>query len=410
MAGTIRTDVRVIIGFAESFSAPEVAWSLVSCGFEVLSFARRGSRAALRVSRYATVFDLTPPEDDAQAAVRDLQAELELLGRDQNVKLILLPLDDASVWMCAQLPAGERLAVIGPGPAKVDFALDKNSQIAAARECGFRVPETLLTHAGDGVDFPKLRYPIIVKPARAISFSSGKLGRDRFHACVNETELHSALQTYAPGTPLLLQEYIAGTGEGLFGLAAQDGVCAWSAHRRIRMMNPHGSGASACVSITPNADDLAAGTRLISQVAWRGLFMVELLRDAAGKTWFVEFNGRVWGSTALARRCGLEYPAWAVLDAIGEGQAVPKKPSIHPGVICRHAGREAAHGLFVLRGARSRSAVKWPSRWKTLKELLMFRTSDHWYNWKREDWRVFVADFVVTLRGVIIKKRHKQQT
>jgi predicted ATP-grasp superfamily ATP-dependent carboligase len=266
----------------------------------------------------------------------------------------------------------------------------------------------LLARAGDAVDSPKLRFPIIVKPALGVSLNNGKLGRDRFFLCPNETELYSALRTYTPGTPLLLQEYVTGTGEGLFGLATKDGVSAWSAHRRIRMMNPRGSGASACMSVTPEADDVAAGTRLIAHAGWRGLFMVELLRDADRRTWFVEFNGRVWGSMALARRCGQEYPAWAVLDALGETQTIPQKPSILPGVVCRHAGREAVHALFVFRGARPRNTLKWPSRWKTLRELLTFRTSEHWYNWKRDDWRVFLEDFVATLSGVLLRKRRKQ--
>ena len=45
--------------------------------------------------------------------------------------------------------------------------------------------------------------------------------------------------------------------------------------------------------------------------------MIELLRDRDGVAWFMELNGRTWGSLALARRLGLEYPAWAALDALG---------------------------------------------------------------------------------------------
>jgi hypothetical protein len=399
--------VRVVVGFAETFSAPEVAWSLIGSGFSVAAFARRGSRAALRVSRCASVFDLTPPEDDAQASVKDLQEKLQLLRRSENSPLVLLPLDDASVWICGQVAPEDGLIVAGPGPDKTDFALDKHRQIQVARESGFRVPETLLVPAGDALGSVKLRFPVIAKPARAIFLRGGKLGRERFHWCRSEADLSSALRTCLPGTPMLIQEHVEGIGEGLFGLAGKAGVLAWSAHRRIRMMNPLGSGASACMSITPDLEDVAAASRLIDLSSWEGLFMVELLRDAAGKTWFVEFNGRVWGSTALARRCGLEYPAWAVLDAIGQADGIPQRVSAPSGIVCRHAGREALHALFVLRGPRSQTPGRWPSRWNTLRKLMTLRRSEYWYNWKREDWRVFIRDFAATLAEVLFRKSRK---
>lgn len=76
------------------------------------------------------------------------------------------------------------------------------------------------------------------------------------------------------------------------------------------MMNPHGSGSSACVSF-PVAEDLKlAIERFTRATGWLGIFMIEFLRDQSGIPWFVELNGRSWGSMALSRRQGLEYPAW----------------------------------------------------------------------------------------------------
>jgi hypothetical protein len=63
------------------------------------------------------------------------------------------------------------------------------------------------------------------------------------------------------------------------------------------------------------------------------------------------------------------------------------------------------HALFVLRGPRSQTAGRWPSRWRTLKDLLTFRASDGWYNWRRDDWRVFLKDFIAAIAEVVLKKR-----
>ena len=51
---------------------------------------------------------------------------------------------------------------------------------------------------------------------------------------------------------------------------------------------------------------------MLSHTQWRGMFMLEFLRAKDGTAWFMELNGRPWGSMALARRSGLEYPAWAL--------------------------------------------------------------------------------------------------
>jgi hypothetical protein len=390
-------NVQVVIGFAEAFSAPEVVWSLKGCGFSVVAFGRKGSCAALRSSRYASVFDVTPPEQNAASAVQEVLQRVKELLQPGNTQVVLLPLDDAGLWICGELPRNERLITIGGGKAEVGFALDKQQQIQMAREAGFRVPETLTILGHEGVKARGLKFPTFVKPARPMSCRDGRLVKPRFHICSNEAELDSAIRSCRPGEPMLAQQYVAGVGEGLFGLATPRGVLAWSGHRRIRMMNPLGSGASACRSLSPDNRDIAAARTLIERVGWRGPFMIELLRDAEGRIWFMEFNGRVWGSTALARRCGFEYPAWAISEAIGVGSNAPLAFQAGPEVVCRHAGRELMHALFVMRGARGRRTASWPSRWRTLSDLLRFRKAEYWYNWRRDEWRVFVKDFVATI-------------
>jgi hypothetical protein len=391
-----------IVGFAESFSSPEVAWSLADSGFRVLAFARRGSRAALRVSRYATVFDVTPPEQDAAATIRELTTELERLLASTDTRAGLLPLDDAALWICAQLKPHQQLAIVGPDD--VEIALRKDLQIAVAREAGFRVLDTIVVESKHQLGSAPPNFPVIIKPARAISFRDGRLVKGRFHICYTLSDFDSAVREFMDNEPFLIQQYISGSGEGLFGLADRCGVSSWSSHRRIRMMNPLGSGASACISVSPEPDEIAAGTRFIERILWRGPFMLELMRDGKGKTWFMEFNGRVWGSSALARRCGFEYPAWGVLRALDQDRVVPPTMQARLGVVCRHAGREVLHGMFVVRGPRSKNQTEWPSRWDTLKKLLRLRRSEFWYNWRRDDWRVFTKDFLTTIADVVFKK------
>lgn len=390
----------VIIGFSEALSAPEVAWSLLDAGFEVISFARRGRRAALRHSVDITVHDITPPEEDCAATVADLEKLLSGFGAS-NRAVLCFPLDDASIWLCNELKSASGWRLIGPQGADISLALNKRVQVEAAQSAGLKVPATTIATTPDQVLARSGDLPLILRPADAILFRQGQLHKGRNWICATEAELRQTVSEWAGAMPLLVQPFVDGVGEGVFGFATESGILGWSAHRRLRMMNPHGSGSSACVSQpVPNAVQHGI-EELIKQTGWRGLFMVELLCDRAGEHWFVEFNGRPWGSMALACDQGLAYPAWAATHVLHPNKpiAVPA-PDSRP-LTCRNVGREMMHFVFVLRGPKSKALSHWPSVWRTVLDLLRVTRRDSLYNWRRGDLRVFFWDVWYTLRSYL---------
>jgi hypothetical protein len=400
----------VLVGFAEAMSAPETVWSLVDAGFRVVAFARKGRASALRHSRHVVCHEICAPEANLQEALSDLHSLMNSLSAHatNDTQLILFPLDDKAVSLCSKMHVENPWLKAGPEGGSADLALDKNLQVEAARAAGFNVPKTVLAHTAQdlfdfGADEP---YPIILKSCYCVPEYQGRVYSCRKWICANRIELERAIAEWGERVPLLAQTFIAGVGEGVFGLAAPDGVRAWSGHHRVRMMNPQGSGSSACASQPVSQDIRSKSEVLIAKTGWRGLFMIELLRDDSGKVWFVELNGRPWGSMALCRRQGLEYPAWHVELAMNArsraGLSVPSGPEI----ICRHAGREFMHVLFVLKGAKSKALIKWPSFWRTISDVLHFHRNDGLYNWRRDDAKVFLADFYYTIHDNIFKSRN----
>ena len=399
----------VLVGFAEALSAPEVVWSLVDDGFNVIAFARRGRPSPLRYSRHVVCHEICAPESDLQAAISDLHSLLVSLGAQADgTQRLLLPLDDKAVYLCSRVQLEGSWSLVGPHNGNADLALNKYLQTEAARNAGFSVPNTLLARTANDIFDSSFAesFPIILRPAECVPIYQGRAYTCRHWVCANLGELRSAVAQWAERVPLLAQPFIAGTGEGIFGLAAPDGIRAWSAHRRLRMMNPQGSGSSACVS-QPVPQDLKPKVEaLIAKTGWRGLFMIELLRDHSGNSWFVELNGRSWGSMALSRRQGLEYPAWHVRLAMDQQSRVGMKLSPTAGLVCRNVGRELMHILFVLRGARSKGLTSWPSFWKTLGGVIRVRKGDAFYNWRRDDRKVFIADCYYTMHDNLFKARN----
>ena len=408
---------KVLVGFAEAISAPEVVWSLADAGFEVFAFGRRGRRSALRHSRYVKVMDVTAPEADAEATVREVSALATSLFHSSHGRAVLFPLDDAAVWLCDRVSnAAEHgvrgalvgkdsgFALAGPSGEQASIALDKIAQIEIAHRSGFNVLPTRVARTKDEVLRGDNCFPLVLKPSQAVACGEGRVRKGRSWICGNRKELERAVHVWTEEVPLLIQPYVVGTGEGVFGLSRVGGVDALSGHRRIRMMNPHGSGSSACASKLIPMQLAAAAERFVQISNWHGLFMIEMLRDSEGTAWFMELNGRPWGSLALARGQGLEYPAWNVQLALDPCWKLLYRPHLQSDLVCRHLGRELMHLLFVLRGPRSTAITQWPTVWKAFLDLLNLSGNQVFYNWRRDDKQVFVADCLNTLLDNLIKK------
>lgn len=381
----------VLIGFGESYAAIEAAWSLQHAGMNVVVFSRNGSRPPVRLARGIAVHHIPSPEVDAHRSTAALFALIDELLPDA-----ILPLDDASLWMSRRIPLEEPV-VVAPDQPGIDFALDKAAQIAAAAAEGLTVPSTtVFAHISEAHSDS---WPVIVKPADAVGLAGNKLVRAHGRICADPAELLAASRNIGSGR-VLVQDFVAGRGEGLLGYAGANGPVFWSAHRRIRMVNPHGSASSACRSLPVDPLLQAPVERMLRRLNWRGLFMAEFLRDESGTAWFMELNGRAWGSLALARRRGFEYPAWAVQDALGLPR-FPRPPAIARAATARHIGREIAHMAFVLRGPQTRAPARWPGIGETLRDLVTIRPTDHIYNWDPRQPRVLASDTLHTLTALI---------
>jgi predicted ATP-grasp superfamily ATP-dependent carboligase len=396
-----------LVGFAEALSAPEVAWSLVDAGFEVFAFARKGRDSALRHSRFVKTREITPPETNAHNAAQDLRSVLSEVKGAAGPHVVV-PLDDSAVWLCSRGELPIDCVSTGPRAAGVDIALNKSSQVVLAEKAGFSVPPTTRIATVERLLREVTVFPVILKPANAIGLTENRLAKGRNWICANHEELRKVAEQWRGQYDLLMQPWIMGQGEGIFGLATRRGTEWLSAHRRLRMMNPHGSGSSACISQPVPQKLIPSIERFVKESGWSGLFMVELLRDHSGTAWFVEFNGRPWGSMALSRRQGLEYPAWAAHLALDPAWEFKGPAPATGGLVCRNVARELLHLLFVLRGRQSAAMKEWPSFWRSTASILSMSPRDCLYNFRRDDINVFLTDCYCTIREQLFKSRRQK--
>lgn len=380
---------RVLIGFAESLAAIEVAASLHDSGYEVFLFAREGALTALSRGLFADHLDrIIAPEDDIEASLVELKVFWNSIGRPA-----IFPLDDISLWLVnslgLQIP---ELAIIGARGLLADLALDKSKQIDVARSAGFAVLETRPGDCISNMKFPR--------------FAKGALAAERFHGRIVRTggrRVASAadLQEFviaAGSSPVISQPCVEGVGEGVFGIAQSGRLLIASGHRRVRMMNPKGSGSSACVSRGLQEDEIDRTRKFLEACRWDGLFMLEFLRDSSGVSWFMELNGRPWGSMALARAQGFDYPKWAAdLTLLDVEPVLPPPPEFaSKNIESRHLGRELIHIAHLLRprrgiGERNHSLLA------SLTGMFLPKRPVRFYNLRSAGWGVFLRDTVYSL-------------
>ena len=378
----MRTGARsVLIGFGDALAAPEVAASLLDAGYHVASFIRRGQPVALKRLKGVELLEVTAPETDLDACV----AEIAALAASRDVTM---PLNDPAILVCDRALGSDGL-MAGPRGSQARLALDKRLQLRAAEQAGLFVPEWFEIFPGERVP-REWGAKVVVKPALAVDVRDGRIRRPSPRVISGQNELDAAWSRWGDATALILQRWTAGVGAGVFGLADDAaGIHHLSAHRRVRMMNPSGSGSSACISTPPPAELMGPIERFLGDAGWNGLFMVELL-SSGDDWWFMELNGRPWGSLALSRRLGYEYPAWAVARVLDGNAALPEPP-VYRKMLCRNLGRELVHLSFVLRGPRT-AAEQWPGRASTLRDLARHPRGTTWYNNGPGLRRVFLYD------------------
>lgn len=294
------------------------------------------------VSRSVTRWHRIPaPEDglakfgEALAAVAS-EAEYEVVfpARDADVF-------GTSIAREAVMP----MRVPYPAHEQVIAAFDKLNLGEAAERVGIAVPATLngrlpATNGGGTVVKAKLH------PALDRAGSSARMevlvARDDAEAEDRMRELH------AVGRQPLIQEYVNGELMSLTLLLDRDGQVIARAQQVAERTYPRRAGVDARSRTVPIDEGLAAKTTaLLTDLGWFGLAHLEFLVPEDRQPRLIDFNGRIYGSLALAVAAGVNFPAlWARL-ATGR----PAEP-------CRDAAPGIRYQWFAgdLRGALTEPA------------------------------------------------------
>jgi predicted ATP-grasp superfamily ATP-dependent carboligase len=230
---------------------------------------------------------------------------LEIIN-EKKIDLII-PCNEKSVEFFAKNSETFKIPVVVPNLASFEICQDKLKTIQFAENLGVRVPKTLIFENLEElkkniakIDF----FPLVLKPRK----SSGSRGI----VYINNKEdlLKSLNPEYIEKYSFpLIQEYIPNGGKAVgasflyYNGEEVFGFC----HQRIREYPPSGGPSTLAISVYNN-NVLSIGRKLLNNLNWSGLAMVEFKEDPRNSELvLMEINPRMWGTIGLALFAGKNF-------------------------------------------------------------------------------------------------------
>lgn len=195
---------------------------------------------------------------------------------------------------------------------KVMALADKHQLLLQAKASGVPTPDFQLFSNAAAIRPESFSYPCVVKPCLSRIFTDQHWLSTTVRILKSAADWEDVLSKdqYLQQFPFMVQEFIPGSGAGIFVLYNNGHPVTFFAHKRLREKPPQGgvSVLSESVEIDPVLKGYAE--QLLNHVGWHGVAMVEFRITPDGKPYLMEVNTRFWGSLQLAIDSGVDFPRW----------------------------------------------------------------------------------------------------
>lgn len=203
---------------------------------------------------------------------------------------------------------------------------DKWRLLQLAQQVGVPHPRSeYVANAAQLAPPPADRFPLVVKPCLSRIFHDGRWVDTSVHIARDGEQLQRLLdeKIYLREHAFMLQEFIPGTGAGIFALYEDGAPVVFFAHRRLREKPPSGGVSVLSESAPPDPKLLQLARSLLDAARWHGVAMVEFRIGVDGTPYLMEINTRFWGSLQLAIDAGVDFPRLLLETNTGGAATAP---------------------------------------------------------------------------------------
>ncbi len=223
---------------------------------------------------------------------------------------------DSDVLALSSHRDGLQASVPHPPHERLLRAVDKVELASAAGRAGIETPQTLDGQASDR--------DVVVKPRIYQAIPHEPMVFSHSHEAAYRVAELAEL-----GVEAIVQERVHGHLMAYSVVADGDSRVIARVQQEARAIWPPDAGTSARAETVPIDEVLAAKvSRLVEELGWVGLVELQFVVPEDGRAVLIDFNGRFYGSLALAVAAGVNLPAiWASV-AIGRPVAPSGEASI----------------------------------------------------------------------------------
>ena len=299
---------RVLVLDAGQRSALAVTRSLGRQGVPVFT-AEESLEALAGCSRYSKQHFLYPsprlhPE-------RFIEVLTELV-KEQHIDMLLPMTELTTTLLLTNQDAFPGTIMPFPELSRVESLANKCTLMRTAESLGVPVPRTW--YVDDPANPPDFRdtlpFPAVLKPGKSWLHLQDQWQRIAVRFPNNHLILNNIIDSEPAfqAHPYMIQECVAGEGQGVFALYDRGKPLAFFAHRRLREKPPAGgvSVLSESIAVAPLLESHAR--TLLDNAGWHGIAMVEFKVAPDGTPYLMEINTRFWGSLQLAIDAGVDFP------------------------------------------------------------------------------------------------------
>ena len=370
---------KVLVLDGHSSAALAFTRSLGCAGHWVAVGSNRGIFAAAALSRYCrSKFEYVPSTESMSAFVEAVLA----FAIQHNIEVIFPVTDWTTLPLSAhrtRFPESCRLAL--PSHSALELASDKYRTVELARSLRVPTPQTwLIQSSRDLGALPKLNFPIVVKDRSSVRWLGDRAVFGSVSYAYSVSDLAARVrQRLQEAGDVLVQEFVTGVGVGFSGFACGTEIGLPFQWRRLREVDPRGSGSSLREAVALDPDVSEFSRKLILHSGFQGIAMVEFKQVPSRKPVLMEINGRPWGSIQLPIAAGIDYPRF-LIDWILQGSLPPSAVRYRTGIQCRRMVGDLTHLENLRRGKPPEWPIPYPNFWSSLAKIAM-----PWYPGLRYD-------------------------
>lgn len=198
------------------------------------------------------------------------------------------------------------------------IAINKERTLEVAKQLGISVPKgvNVKTTSEVAEALREVGLPAVVKPAESWAWNKqhGTRLESKLVSTPDEAR-HVVEELESFGVTMLFQQLISGGRESVSLFYAYGQIYACYAQRHMRIVGGQ-SALRESIAVPPDIGGQAES--LVREIDLEGCAEVEFRRDDAGNPYLMEINPRLWASTELAVRSGVDFPYLLYQWASGE--------------------------------------------------------------------------------------------